>query len=139
MDFVEFDGLERLNKVSREIDKNLEITRPEKIELEDSAGKPMIVQPAGPLFAIYKGTVAGKKTALFLGLTEIEARIKVDRLNEEAISRRRKDEANCHEKGLEYKPDASELVLYDVVNQDNISERSPYFNPRPIMIDEVIL
>lgn len=137
MDFIDFS--ERLKQKSKLIDAGFYDSVPDKIELEDSAGKPMIVQPAGPLFAIYKGTVAGKKTALFMGLTEIEARIKVDRLNEEAISKRRKDEANCHEKGLEYKPDASELVLYDVVNQERIEERSPYYNPRPIMIDEVIL
>lgn len=137
-----FNGTERLKRISKEIDESLGLKKPEpiieKIELERVVERrevaPIVTQPEGPLYALCRCTPNGLKSIVFFGLTLKQAKEKYKYYNDKEERKRRNIAYERHEKGLEYKPEPDEIVFFDYIHQEKLEQRSPYYNPKEIMI-----
>ena len=124
---------EQFKNRSKEIDISLGISNV-PLKSNETVPEPKYVeQPTGPLYAIYKRAPTGYNRILFSGLTKKEADYKYEYLNRVEQKKRERDEANAYEKGFEYKPEAAEIIMFDVVEMGTAQE-NPYWNPKERMI-----
>lgn len=123
----------RMSNIFKKMDK-----QPEKpIEVPKPRYDDPVEEAAGPRFHILKQTVVGYSQPVFYSLPDPEATRRCDELNQKEIQKRHYDETKAMERGLEYKPEAKELIMYEKVEADKKEQLSPYYNPKKIVTGEL--
>lgn len=112
--------------------KHIDASEAEFLIPKDAVIPEDVTQPEGPLYAIYKRSIAAKNNPVFMSLTLDEATKRCNALNQKAIKDRREKEEFAHKRGLEYQPDAVDLIFYDMVEQGTEQE-NVFWNPQQVI------